>query len=561
MSRARRGNQFLIQGSILAVASLLVRIIGLIYRIPMTRIIGDEGMGLYSIAYELYSMTLILSSYSLPLAVSKLVAAKGINKEHRNSHRIFICAMGFALIIGLVSSLILYFGAEFFATVINNAPNAILPIRILAPTLFVFAIMGVLRGFYQGKNTMIPTAVSQIIEQVINAIVSVLAAYLLMKSFSASADVAAYGAAGATLGTLMGAIAGLLFLSFIYIIYRPTLKRQLRRDESTYITPYSDIFKMLVITILPIILSQTVYHISGVIDNAMFSNIIATKEVTQFDGTVFSTYTPGTLYTTENISVLLGIYGNKYRNLTNVPVAIASAIAATIITSITAAKVRGMDDVIRYKSRVAIKFNMIIAIPSAVGMAVLAFPILKMLFPDAHQLDANFIILGSTSIVFYSLSTVTTSILQGINKLKIPVINSSISLGIHVVLVFALLKYTHLSAYALVIGNVTFALLVCILNWIALEKYLDYKQEIMTTFIIPTVSAGLMGLITYLLYLGLHKWTDSNTFATIVSLFAAVIIYFTLLIFMKGISEEELESLPKGELIIRFLHWAHILKR
>lgn len=561
MSRARRGNQFLIQGSILAVASLLVRIIGLIYRIPMTRIIGDEGMGLYSIAYELYSMTLILSSYSLPLAVSKLVAAKGINKEHRNSHRIFICAMGFALIIGLVSSLILYFGAEFFATVINNAPNAILPIRILAPTLFVFAIMGVLRGFYQGKNTMIPTAVSQIIEQVINAIVSVLAAYLLMKSFSASADVAAYGAAGATLGTLMGAIAGLLFLSFIYIIYRPILKRQLRRDESTYITPYSDIFKMLVITILPIILSQTVYHISGVIDNAMFSNIIATKEVTQFDGTVFSTYTPGALYTTENISVLLGIYGNKYRNLTNVPVAIASAIAATIITSITAAKVRGMDDVIRYKSRVAIKFNMIIAIPSAVGMAVLAFPILKMLFPDAHQLDANFIILGSTSIVFYSLSTVTTSILQGINKLKIPVINSSISLGIHVVLVFALLKYTHLSAYALVIGNVTFALLVCILNWIALEKYLDYKQEIMTTFIIPTVSAGLMGLITYLLYIGLHKWTDSNTFATIVSLFAAVIIYFTLLIFMKGISEEELESLPKGELIIRFLHWAHILKR
>ncbi|NLL74137.1 MAG: oligosaccharide flippase family protein, partial [Clostridiales bacterium] len=109
------------------------------------------------------------------------MAAKGINKEHRNSHRIFICAMGFALIIGLVSSLILYFGAEFFATVINNAPNAILPIRILAPTLFVFAIMGVLRGFYQGKNTMIPTAVSQIIEQVINAIVSVLAAYLLMK--------------------------------------------------------------------------------------------------------------------------------------------------------------------------------------------------------------------------------------------------------------------------------------------------------------------------------------------------------------------------------------------
>ena len=561
MTSTRRGNQFLIQGSILAVASLIVRIIGLIYRIPMTRIIGDEGMGAYSVAYELYGIALILSTYSLPLAVSKLVAAKGIVKEHRNSYRIFICAMGFAFTVGLVSSLILYFGAEFFATVVNNTPNATLPIKVLAPTLFVFAFMGVFRGFYQGKNTMVPTAVSQIIEQVINAIVSVLAAYLLMNSFSASANVSAYGAAGATLGTLIGAIAGLLFLMFVYIIYRPILKRQIRRDQTSYVDSYSDILKILIITISPIVISQTVYHISGVFDNAMFGNIMATKEVALFEGATFSNYIPGNTYTTDNIEFLMGKYNNKYRTLTNVPVAIASAIGAAIITSITQSKVKGMDDVIRNKSHVAIKFNMIIAIPSSVGMAVLALPILEMLFPGSHQLDANLLIIGSTSIVFYSLSTVTTSILQGINKLKIPVINSAISLGIHLVLVYALLKYTPLSTYALVIGNVTFALVVCILNWISMEKYLNYKQEILKTFVIPTVSAGLMGIITYLLHFGLHKWTGSNTFATMVSLVAAVVIYFALLIFMKGVSEEELENLPKGELIIRFLRWAHILKR
>lgn len=561
MGRDRKGNQFLIQGSILAAASLLVRIIGLLYRIPMTRIIGDEGMGLYSVAYELYGLALILSSYSLPLAVSKLVAAKTINREHRNSHRIFLCAMGFALVIGLLSSLILFFGAEFFATVVNNAPNAVLPIKVLSPTLFVFAIMGVLRGFYQGKNTMIPTAVSQIIEQIVNALVSVLAAYLLMKNYSASANIAAYGATGGTLGTLVGAMVGLLFLAFVYAIYRPTLRRQIRRDQNNNMDTYQDILKTLIVTISPIILSQTVYHISGVVDNSMFSNIMATKEVTQFDGTVFSSYNPGSLYTTENISVLLGIYNNKFRSLTNVPVAIASAIGAAIVTSITQAKVKGMDDVIRNKTHVAVKFNMIIAIPSAVGMAVLAFPILQMLFPGSHQLDANFLRLGSISIVFYSLSTVTTSILQGINKLKLPVINSAVSLGIHVVLAFVLLKFTPLSTYSLVIGNVTFALVVCILNWISVEKYLNYKQEILTTFVIPTVSAGLMGVATYFIHFGLHKWTGSNTFATFVSLMAAIVIYFALLIFMKGVSEEELNHLPKGELIIRFLRWAHILKR
>lgn len=560
MARERRGNQFLVQGSILAFASLIVRVIGLIYRIPMTRIIGDEGMGLYSIAYELYSIALILSSYSLPLAVSKLVAAKTINREHRNTFRTFICALGFAFVIGLASFLILFFGADFFATVLNNDPNVTLPIKVLAPTLLVFAIMGVFRGFYQGKNTMIPTAISQVIEQIINAVVSVVAAYYLIKSYSASINVTAYGAAGATLGTLVGAIAGLLFLLFVYIIYRPVLRQQVNSDRSTYIESYKDIFKMLVITISPIILSQTVYHISGVIDNAMFGNIMATKEVTYFDNTVFKNTSPGSIYSVENIRILLGIYSNKYRNLSNVPVAIASAIGAAIVTSITAAKVKGMDGLIRNKTHVAIKFNMIIAIPASVGMGVLAYPILEMLFPGSNQLDANYLRLGAIAIVFYSLSTVTTAILQGINKLKIPVINSAISLGFHVAMVFFLLKFTSLSGYSLVIGNVTFALVVSILNWISIEKYLEYKQEITKTFLIPTVSSGLMGVAIYFIHFGLLKWTGSNTFSTIIAMLAALVIYFTILILLKGATEEELENLPKGEAIIRILKWAHILK-
>ena len=561
MATERKGNQFLIQGSILAVASLIVRVIGLVYRIPMTRIIGDEGMGLYTIAYELYSVALILSSYSLPLAVSKLVAARSITKEYKNTYRIFISAMGFAIVVGSAAFLILFFGANFFATVINNDPNVILPIKVLAPTLFVFSIMGVFRGLYQGKNTMIPTAISQVIEQIINAVVSVGAAYYFMKNYSASINIASYGAAGGTLGTLVGAIAGLIFLLFVFMIYRPVLRRQIRGDKTTYLETYKDIFKMLIITISPIILSQTVYHISGVIDNAMFGNIMATKEVTYFDNTVFNNTTPGSLYTVGNIRVLLGIYGNNYRNLSNVPVAIASAIGAAIVTSITAAKVRGMDGVIRNKAHVAIKFNMIIAIPAAVGMGVLAKPILEMLFPASNRLDANYLRLGAIAIVFYSLSTVTTAILQGINKLKVPVINAAISLGFHVALVYFLLKFTSLSGYSLVIGNVTFALVVSILNWISIEKYLEYKQEITKTFIIPTVSAGLMGIATYFIHLGLYTWTGSNTFSAIVSLITAVIIYFVLLILMKGTTEEELENLPKGETIIRFLHWAHILKR
>ena len=261
-----KSNHFLIQGNILAISSLLVRVIGLIYRIPMRRIIGAEGAGLYSYSFEVYNIALILSSYSLPLAVSRLVAVRRAKKEHRNSYRIFLCAMAFAVSAGLLTTSIIFVGADFIAEVAFKSPNVALPLRVLAPTILVFAIMGVFRGFYQGKDTMIPTAISQVLEQIVNAIVSIAASYMLIKNYSANVNVAAYGAAGGTLGTFIGACTGLLFLLFVFIIYKPVLGRQIRNDHSGSTESYKSIFKLLLATIAPIILSQTVYQLSGLID-------------------------------------------------------------------------------------------------------------------------------------------------------------------------------------------------------------------------------------------------------------------------------------------------------
>jgi stage V sporulation protein B len=202
---------------------------------------------------------------------------------------------------------------------------------------------------------------------------------------------------------------------------------------------------------------------------------------------------------------------------------------------------------------------MIIAIPSAVGMGVLASPILQLLFGDANRLPANFLKLGAISIIFYALSTISTAILQGINKLKLPVINSAISLGFHIILVIVLLSFTPLSAYALVIGNVTFAMVVCILNWISIAKYLDYQQEIIKTFVIPTVSSGLMGIITYFVYQGLYLLTESNSLSTLIAILVAILVYLLLLVFLKGVEEDELASIPKGGTIIRILKRLHLL--
>ena len=558
MSAKKHSNHFLVQGSILAAASLIVRLIGLLYRIPLNRIVGHEGMGIYSYAFDLYNLALILSSYSLPLAVSKLVSARTAFKEHRNSYRIFLCAMVFAIVVGLAATLIIFFGADFFAVVISNNPKVALPLRVLAPTILVFSIMGVFRGFYQGKNTMIPTAISQILEQIVNAIVSIVASYLLMKNYSASVNVAAYGAAGGTLGTFIGAFVGLLFLVFVFIIYKPVLNKQMRKDTKSPRESYKSIYKLLIITILPIILSQTVYQISGVVDNSMFGHLMEGKEIAAFDYEVLKSSESG-LYSGDNVLTLIGIYSSEYRLLSNVPVAIASAMAAAIVTSISAACARGYEEEIRRKVNASIKFNMIIAIPSAVGMGVLASPILRLLFRDSYQLSANFMCFGAIAIVFYALSTVSTSILQGIGKLKVPVINSAISLGIHVVLMYILLEFTPLSTYALVIGNVIFALVVSILNWFSLEKYLDYHQEILKTFVIPTVSAGLMGVAAYFICNGFIKWMGNILISLLITIPVSVVLYFSLLILMKGVDEHEIAQAPKGETIIRILRKMHLL--
>ena len=171
-----KNSGFLLQGAILAAAAVIAKIIGAAYKIPLTNILGDEGMGFYGYAFEVYAIALILSSFSLPLAVSKLVSARVAKKEYKNAMAIFKGSILFAIGVGLLAALVVFFGADFFADkVMASAPSAY-ALRVLAPGLFIVAVMGVVRGYFQGLGSMIPTAISQVIEQIVNAIVSKLSA-------------------------------------------------------------------------------------------------------------------------------------------------------------------------------------------------------------------------------------------------------------------------------------------------------------------------------------------------------------------------------------------------
>ena len=549
VAKQKKNNSFLMQGMILAAAGIITRIIGIVYRIPVANILGTEGQGFYATAFSIYNIALLLTSYSLPLAVSKLISARVSKGERKNAMRIFKGALWFAFIVGSAVACIVFFFSDFIAkTIMSMAPSAY-ALRVLAPGLLIVAVMGVLRGFFQGMGTMMPTAISQILEQIVNAVVSIIGASYLLEMGKKAAEKAnndsvayAYGAAGGTLGTVCGALFGLLFLLFVMKIYSPTIKKQLKRDHSKKRESYREIYMILLMTIAPVILSTAIYNISETIDIGMFGSIMAAQG-----------------HSLKERSDLLGRFSSHYNVLINIPLAVANALGASLIPSLTAAVAVGNKKQIHSKIAMAIRFSMMIAIPSFVGFLVLANPILALLFNGNIDISANMLRLGAITVVFYCMSTVTNAILQGLNKMTIPVKHGAISLGIHLVGLLIMLVIFKMGIYAVVASNIIFSLSMCILNARSLKHDAGYRQEVKNTFLIPSIASIVMGGAAFVIYF-LCNLVISQNVAVIIALIVAVLIYAVSLLKLGGLSSEEILALPKGSTLLSLFRKLHLVK-
>ena len=548
-TKGKRESNFVVQGSILAVAGIIVRLIGILYRVPMTNIIGDEGMGYYSTAFNVYNIMLILSSYSLPLAVSKMVSARMAKGQYRNAVRVLKAALVYATVVGGIACFITWNFADFFATTAFNTPFCVYALKTLAPTIWIMAYLGVLRGFFQGHGTMIPTAISQIFEQVINAVISVVAAGVLFKIgldsnrvYNTTGYPQAFGAAGGTIGTGAGALAALLFMLLLFSIYWPVVKRRKRRDRSRRTDSYGDISVTFLFTVVPVIISSAVYNINAVVDNSIMA------------------YGMEALGRGKEFLSLWGIYNNKYMLLVHVPLAMANSLSSSLIPSLSGAVARKEKGAVIAKTSLAIRFAMLIAIPSAVGLTVLSAPINNLLFKSGDNTEAiRMLITGSAAVIFLSMSTVTNAILQGINHMNVPVRNAFISLILHIGVLYLMLMVFKMGIYSMVFANIAFAVFMCILNAIAIRRYLNYRQEIVNTFLLPAVASAFMGAAAFGVYKGVTLIIKSNLLGTIFAVLAAIAVYGVLLIKLRCIDEEELYSMPGGTKVIRLSRKLHLM--
>lgn len=546
--KKNRRNNFIVQGSLLAVASIIVRIIGMVYRVPLTAIIGDEGNGYYTSAFSIYTLLLILSSFSMPTAVSKIVSANLVNKQYRNTARVLRAAFLYATVAGAVMCGALWFGADFIADAFLKKPFCSYALRALAPTVWLMAYLGILRGYFQGSGNMVPTAISQILEQIMNAVISVLAASILFHRgetanilYQSEEYGYAFGAAGGAIGTGAGALTALLFFVILFLSQLPGMRRDIRDDQSE-VESYQTIGFLLLGTMLPILISSTVYNISSVMDDAIFGNVMSY------------------LGHEDEIVTQWGVFG-EYHILFNIPVALANALSSSLIPSLTraVAEHNRRDTVTRVRH--SIRFTMLIAIPSTVGLCALADPICRMLFPGKHV--AMLILLtriGALAVAFYSLSTISNAILQGLGHLNVPLINALISLVLHVICLLLLLM-TGMGVYAVVLSNILFAFMMCFLNQLAIRKHVRFRQGVAKTYVMPIIASVVMGIAAFAVSTGVRmllpeaeKYSRIGSVLMVVpAVILAIVLYFGMLLGMHAFTREDLDHMPMGGRLKRFV--------
>lgn len=535
------------QAGILAMASMIVRVIGLLYRAPLTAIIGDEGNGYYGTAYNIYTIILMVSSYSMPSAISKLMAQKLAVGEYRNANRVFRCALTYGVLVGLVGSGLLFFGARFLVPDV-----AVCVLQVFAPTVFLFGILGSMRGYFQARGSMVQTSVSQILEQLANAVVSIAAAWLLMQT-AVGADPtrrAQLGAMGSALGTGAGVLIALLFMVFCFRRSREGRKAEILSDATGKEEKYRTFLRDTVLVITPFMLSGVIMNLTTSLNQTIYMRMLIDLKGAGETATT-------TLY---------GIFSNKAVVISNIPISIATAVSSAIIPGISAAYARRDEAGARRQVGNAIRITSIIAIPSAVGLAVLARPITMLMFPQMESLElaSSLLSLLAVTVIFYSISTITNAALQSIGRMNLPLVSAGIALVVQTVVLVLLLLFTDLDVRALVLVSILYSVMIFTVNQYYLRRFLGIRQDVRRDYLQPLACAALMGAaakaVYYLVSMAAEPMRNlpkgfyfCNLAATAAALLAAVLVYGYTMVRSGTIRRKDLLSMPKGQSLVRLM--------
>lgn len=514
-----RKNTFLKGALILTIAGIIVKVIGSVNRIFLSRLLGGEGIGLYQMAYPIYQLALSVSSAGIPVAISILVAERAALSDAAGAKRVFKISLNVMIVTGLVFSLLLYFGAGWLVEqqLVRDA-RAYYALIALAPAIFFVTILSSYRGYFQGMQEMTPTAVSQIAEQFLRVVTMIILAVVLLPYGLE------YAAAGASFGAAPGAVAGVLVLFYYY--WRHSRKTVLQttpqkiRQESTY-----RIIKRIVKLALPVSLANMMLPLTANIDLLI---VPARLEVAGF--------------TVEAATELFGYLTGMAVALINLPTILTASLAASLVPAISEAFTLRDQKTIRHRTTTAFRIANLLMIPSCAGLFLLATPISQMLYATPNA--GSCIAILSFGVVLLGIGQVTTGVLQGLGHTTIPLVNMVVAALAKVILSWTLTAMPQWgiqgAAWA---TNADFGV-AALLNLYFVYRYVGAAIHIKDTFKV-LVSTLFMGIAVLITYDQVMRHLLSNTLATLTAIFFGGIVYSIMLLLTGGLVKSDIESIPK----------------
>ena len=546
--------QSFVQGAlILGIAGLIVKVIGAAFKIPLNHLIHDEGMGLFGASYQIYTVLFIVATAGFPTAISKMVAESLALGRRKEAERIFKIAMTILISIGVVGSAVLFVFGKQFALFIGS-PDSALAIQAIAPAVMCVALMATFRGYFQGRQNMTPTAVSEVVEAIGKLIFGYLFAWYFMQQTVVKAS------AGAVFGVTMGTFLGFLVLFAIYLFDKKKTEKPLPGEHAL---SYKKLAKKLIVIAVPITIGASVSSLTNLAD--MFTVMTRLQTIGQVPAEFLSKYAgllqeiegfDGSAINYKLATALYGMYTGKPLTLFNLPLTLVVALGMSVVPAIAAALMRGNQLSAQNTVKTGIKLTVVFSVPCAVGMYVLAAPILQVVF--GTSMASTMLEKLAVSIIFVSVLQITTSMLQAYGKTVIPVINMIIGGIIKVIVNYNLVAIPSINIDGAPIGTMVCYFTVMALNMFWIIKVTGCRFGLLEYVIKPVVSVFVMGIVTYFLYNGIVAMTGTLV-ALGISIVVAVIVYFTMLLVVKAFTEDDVRMLPKGDMLVNILNKFHLI--
>ncbi len=524
--------------TILVIAGIVSKIFGAIFRIPLTNMIGAEGQSYYSAAYAVYNLLFVIATAGDPVAISRMVSSRIADGDFINAHKAYMLAMKVSWALGITSFLIMYFGAGAIAGFYKN-PGSEESMKAISVALLFTPLVASMRGYYQGRQDMKPTGITEVIEQMVRVAAGLTLAYMFYRTSLVNA------AAGATFGASAGIIAALIAMAVIYARDKDTRSRLF---EGSVVREESDRKRLreLLAFLIPITIGSSVMPIMFNIDAAI---IVRRLLDTGWERVM-----------AEKLYGLMGGYCDPIINLPHIFIdAICISLMPAVTTAFTLKNKKALDDHIK----TGLKTMMIITYPCAIGLIVLAKPILTMLFykkyDEAVMAVPALQILALSIIALAIMRTFSTS-LQAIGKMMLPVWNLLIGALVKAVVSYFLLGIPAVNINGAAIGSVIAYVVAGSLNYIQLKKYTDVSLDVKSIFIRPLAAAVIMGASAIISYRLILLASASNAISTLGAVLIAAAVYFVTVFKTGAVDKEEIELIPKGDLIFRIAQKLRITK-